>query len=357
MPPHFIPPLLAPKLHFADMKKGSTRFSDATRQTGEGSIVISHKPSKKLKTLSSVTGMDESSSSKRVKFPKKILDDCHSVNLVSVPRKLRSVMKKRYSDPSSPNLTNGISGCEMSSTDGNKKLKLEPDEQQHTIVKDEEEAIAGLLALAGNDNTHEINLKLKNKISDATVSKTEDLVQKRVQIDDLNESRNTVVVNLVKKDSKHVTDGNELRKRCASHVHICQIIKNLQMTKGKTVNLRKEPKTEITPENFKNVNAGINLNESITVSKTVFQDQPSGCGVQSYFGNPFCDPSQWSRPVFPKQQMWMNPLMYKPLQSGSYVQPSLHNVLGSKHHPSSGYDENRVLFRVDSPLTLKLALQ
>ncbi|KAI3796973.1 hypothetical protein L1987_39660 [Smallanthus sonchifolius] len=341
------------------MKKGSTRFSDATRQTVEGSIVISHKPSKKLKTLSSVTGMDESSCSKRVKFPKKILDDDHSVNLVSFPRKLRSAMKKRYSDPSSPNLTNRISGCEMSSTDGNKKLKLDPDEQ-HAIVKDEEEAIAGLLALAGNDNTHEINLKLKNKISEATASKIEDLVQKRVQIDNLinlNESKNTVDVNLMKKDSKHVTDGKESRKRCASHVHICQIIKNMQMTKGKMVNSCKEPKTEKTPENFQNVSAGINLNEVTVVKKIEFQDQPSGCGVQPYFGNPFCDPSQWSRPVFPKQQIWMNLLMYKPLQPGSYVQPSLHNVLGSKHHPSSGYNENGVLFRVDSPLTLKLALQ
>ncbi|KAL8201892.1 hypothetical protein R6Q57_011039 [Mikania cordata] len=345
------------------MKKGSNRFLDATRPSDGGSIVNSHKPSKKLKTLSSVDGMDKSTCSKRVKLPKKLLKDDHAVNLETVPRKLRSVpsavMKKRYS-------TNLISRCEISSTDDNKKLKLDPDEHPHSITKVEEEAIAGLLALSGIDNTHEINLNYK--IPEATASKPEDSAQKCVQIDDVNGSRNIVDV---KKDSKDVTDGNNnTRKRCSSHVYICRIIKNLQTTKGKMVNSRKESQTKTTPENATAFNRSINLNEPITVSKIIFQEQPSGCRVQPYFGNPFCDPSQWSRPLFPKQQIWMNPLMYNPeAQSGSYEQASLHNVLASKqqhelslkmqldHHHSSGYDENGVLFCVDNPPTLELALR
>ncbi|KAD7477603.1 hypothetical protein E3N88_00739 [Mikania micrantha] len=319
------------------MKKGSNRFLDATRQSDGGSIVNSHKPSKKLKTLSSVDGMDKSTCSKRVKLPK----------------------KKRYS-------TNVISRCEISSTDDNNKLKLDPDEHHHLITKVEEEAIAGLLALSGIDNTHEINLNYK--IPEATASKPEDSAKKCVQIDDLNDSRNIVDV---KKDSKDVTDGNNnTRKRCSSHVYICRIIKNLQTTKGKTVNSHKESQTKTTPENATTFNRSINLNEPITVGKAIFQEQPSGCRVQPYFGNPFCDPSQWSRPLFPKQQIRMNPLMYNPeAQSGSYEQASLHNVLASKHkqqlslkmqldhHRSSGYDENGVLFCVDNPPTLELALR
>ncbi|MFS8006752.1 hypothetical protein Hanom_Chr14g01252861 [Helianthus anomalus] len=320
------------------MRKGSTRFPGVMRQTGGGRIGISHKPSKKVKTLRSVAGVD--------KLPKKLVNNGHTVNLVTVPRKSRSVLNKRYSDPSSPSRTNAISRCHMPSADGNKKVKLDPDEQ-HSIMKIEEEAIAGLLALAANNNTDEVKL---NKISEATASKTEDVVQKYAQIHDLNESD-------AKKDSKDVTVGNESRKRCASHVYICQIIKNLKNAKGKTVISHEEAKTVTTPETFMNLSTGINLNEAIPVNKNTFGSQPSGCGVQTYFGNPYCDPSQWSRPMFPNQQMWMNPFMYKALKSGSYVQASLHSVLGPKHHPSSGYDENGAMFRVDSPQTLKLSLQ
>ncbi|KAK1406596.1 hypothetical protein QVD17_42042 [Tagetes erecta] len=311
----------------------------------EGSIVNSHKPSKKLKTLSF---MDKSTTcSKRVNLPKKRLDDSHTISRVPVPRKLRSALKNRYSDPSSSNLTNGISKFETSSTLGNKKPKLDPDEQHHLQTKDEEEAVAGLLALGGNDITHEVNLNIKHSV--VTSSKTEDLVQDHMQINDPNESRNRLDV---KKDS---------RKRCSTHVYICRIIKNLKNAKGKTVNLPIEAKTETTTENVTNV--GIVL----------FDDQSSGYGVHSsYFGNPFCDPSQWSRPVFPKEQMWVNQFMYKQPQLGSYLQASFHNALGSKqqqqqqqlgfkmhfdHLPSSRHDENGVLFHVDSPPTLKLALR
>ncbi|KAI7740816.1 hypothetical protein M8C21_032960 [Ambrosia artemisiifolia] len=334
------------------MRKGSTGFKDGTRQSGGGSFVISHKASKKLKRLSALAGLDNKPTcSKRVKLPKNLSDNGHMVNLVSVPRKSRSVMKKRFADLSSPSRTSAISRCEMPSTDGNKKVKLDPDEEQ-SVMKNEEAAIAGLLALAGNDRTDEI--KLNNKISEATGSKAEDLVQECVQFHDLNESSNTLDV---KKDCKDVTVGNESRKRCASHVYICQVIKDLKMTKGKMVISCEEAKGVTAPKVVMNVNSGINLNEAIPFSSNTIEGQPTGCGVQSYFGNPYCDPSQWSRPMFPNQQMWMNPFMYKPLQSGSYVQASLHNVLGSKHNSSLGSDES-AMFRVDSsPLTLKLALQ
>ncbi|XP_076913304.1 uncharacterized protein LOC143571586 [Bidens hawaiensis] len=95
------------------------------------------------------------------KLPKKLLDDSYAVNLISVPKKLRSGMNKRHIDQSTPNL--------MASADGNKKVKFNQDE--HLMMKNEEEAIAGLLALAENDitNTHEI--KLNNKFHDLNESR------------------------------------------------------------------------------------------------------------------------------------------------------------------------------------------
>lgn len=169
---------------------------------------------------------------------------------------------------------------------------------------------------------------------------------------------------LLLQEYKNVSGGNKSRKRCASHVYICRIIKDMQFLEGKMVNSNIQPKTDTSPENYMNSYVGIDLNEAIGASKTIFQDQQRACGVQPYFGNPFCDPSQWSRPVFPKQQMWVNPLIQPHLNS--HLQPSMLDVLGSKQQlryevqlgqRSSGYQENGSLFRVDNPLTLKLTLQ
>ncbi|XP_071698938.1 uncharacterized protein [Rutidosis leptorrhynchoides] len=331
------------------MRKGSTRFSDVMRQTGRGSDGILHKSSKKLKTLSSVGEMDTSSCSKTLKLSKKILDDCHTVNHVFVPRKLRSALVKRQHEYVSP--TNGISTFKLSSEVSNKKLEA------NAVTKDEEEAVAGLLALAriyfGDNNSPQIYLK--KETSEAETSRSKDLVPKCAQIDVTNKSINAVEI---KMDYNNVINGgNKSRKRCASHVYICRLIKDMQFMEGNMVNSHKLLKTEtISSENNLNRNVGIDLNEGITASKTISQDQHCAFGVQSYFGNPFSDPSQWSRPVLPKQQIWVNSLM--PPRLNPHVQPSMRDVLATKQELRSlGYQENGDLFRVDNPLTLKLTLQ
>nr|XP_043632121.1 uncharacterized protein LOC122603476 [Erigeron canadensis] len=350
------------------MRKGSTRVSNVMRQTDRGSDGIWNKASKNLKSLNCVDDMDNNSIySKRLKLSKKTLDNCHPVYHVSVPKKLRSALQKRqtgYVSPSSPSLSNGISRFEMPSEDSNKKLKDE--EQQSTVCKlimeqitiSEEEAIAGLLSLpriyARSNTTLEINLN--NKISEES-SMSEDLVNKCVQIDDLNQSTNTVDV---KKDSIDNKSGNKSRKRCMSHVYICRIIKELQFMEDKTVISHIQMKTDPASENMMNSRVGINLNEAITANKTEFQYQRRACKAQPYFGNPFYDPSQWSRPVFPRQQMLMNPFI---TAHSGYVQPTMLDALGAKQEYkmqygqcSMGYEENGGLLHVDIPSALKLTL-
>ncbi|XP_024988776.1 uncharacterized protein LOC112523413 isoform X1 [Cynara cardunculus var. scolymus] len=425
------------------MAKGSSRFSSATRQTeGGDSDGILHKSPKKLKKLSSMAEMNQSSqststttSSKRVKLPKKFFDDYDTVNHTSVPRKLRSAMKKRQYEsvsPSSPNNKNRVRKFEMDSEDRNRKLKVGVDEQHPTIsesnaekiTKDEEEAMAALVAMAGiipgNDNsTEDINLKNETSAAEASnlqeksdsktggspaASKPKDLVQESVQIEDLNEIRNTFSV---KKDSKDVTDGNKLRKRCSSHVYICQFIKDLQFAEGKLVNSVQErkqraytdAKTDKIPENVTNGNADKISNKTSTENRTIFQDQrqvqnhsaaASGqVPVLPLFGSPLYDPSQWARPLFPKQSMWMSPLIpgaryqnwpnggcetmppgsnsYGRMSAGSnYAQSSLLDTGKTPQqlqyktqfgHRSSGFDESGGLFLVDRSPTLKLTLQ
>ncbi|KAI3724429.1 hypothetical protein L2E82_36204 [Cichorium intybus] len=332
-----------------ELGKGYTRFSASMLQTeGGDSIGISLKPSKKLKTLSSMGKIDQSISTKRVKLPKKFFDDCYTVNHVPVPRKLRSAIKQRYYDVVLQNPKDGKLLLQTPLEENNKKLEVNKEEGQHStisesiseqITKDEEEAIAGLLLLDGNNNNEEVNLK-------SETSDSEDFVKNGPVIEDLNKS--TKIVD-VEKDCKDFRDGNESRKICSRHVYICQMIKQMQVTEVKTVNSHKE---------------------------LVFQDQMHGCGVEArgcsfaqdhtsfqvptppYFGSPLYDPSQW--PSL-RQQIWMNPFMagarYQNWQksglettqhhSGSnHILPSLLNVLGTK--------ENGGLFLVDSSPTLNL---
>ncbi|PWA36587.1 hypothetical protein CTI12_AA594060 [Artemisia annua] len=354
------------------MRKGSTRFSDVMRQTeGGNNNGILHKPSKKLKM--SCVG----ETSKKVKLPKKFLLDCHRVDHVYVPRRLRTGFTKRLKEnvsPSSRSLTNCIHNNEKPLENSNKKTNVYVDKQRHStmlklfaeqITEDEKEAISGLLALVGtnaeDNNTNKINLN--KEIAEAEDSKCKALVIKHVQIHDLIDS-NTLDV---KKDSKDVTDGNKSRKRCCSHMYICRMIKNLQIIEGRKVNLQIEPRTGTTPESNTDCSVGIISNEARTTT------------LQPYFGDPFCDPSQWSRPMFPNKEMWMNPFIIGARNqnwqnggpelmvshSGSYVQASLLDGQGSNQHlykmqfgqRSSGYDKNGGLLQADSPLALKLTLQ
>ncbi|GJT58334.1 mastermind-like protein 2 isoform X1 [Tanacetum coccineum] len=327
---------------------------------------ILHKPSKKLK-LSCV-----GETNKKVKLPKKFLLDCHRVDDVYVPRRLRTGITKRLKEnvsPSSQSPTNWIHKNEMPlEKSSNKKTNVYVDKQRHStmlklfaeqITEDEKEAIVGLLALARinskNNNTNKINLN--KEIAEAEDSKCKDLVIKHVQIHDLIDS-NTIDV---KKDSKDITYGNKSRKRCCSRMYICRMIKNLQIIEGRKVNSQIEPRTDTTPVSNTDCSVGIISNEARRTT------------LQPYFGNPFCDPSQWSRPMFPNQEMWMNPFIHgarnqnwqndghelMASHSGSYVQGSTHHLRYKMQfcQRTSGYGKNGGLLQVDSPLALKLTLQ
>ncbi|CAK9148284.1 unnamed protein product [Ilex paraguariensis] len=102
--------------------------------------------------------------SKRIKFPKKYFDDCNTVDHASVPRKLRSAMKKRNRESDSPPLpdsnktNNTVNGVELIRKDDTKRSKLNMQgdsggSPSHAtlgpITKDEEEVVETLYALAG----------------------------------------------------------------------------------------------------------------------------------------------------------------------------------------------------------------
>ncbi|OIS96920.1 PREDICTED: uncharacterized protein LOC109234282 isoform X2 [Nicotiana attenuata] len=100
---------------------------------------------------------------KRFRFPKKFFDECNGVDHASVPRKLRSAIKKRSRQsitpplPVSKKLNYMLDGAETLRKDVNKsKLKLTRrgsngcvTELEGPITKDEEEVAETLYALAG----------------------------------------------------------------------------------------------------------------------------------------------------------------------------------------------------------------
>ncbi|XP_041018744.1 uncharacterized protein LOC121260790 isoform X4 [Juglans microcarpa x Juglans regia] len=122
-------------------------------------------------------------SSKRFKIPKKFFDDCNGVDHASVPRKLRSAMKKRNCEsispesispplPDSKKLKDTISGVQASPIkNGAKKSKLNvkhggsdwsPEQTlSGPITKDEEEVVETLYALAGMFPNNDANEKSK----------------------------------------------------------------------------------------------------------------------------------------------------------------------------------------------------
>ncbi|KAI5590056.1 hypothetical protein POPTR_005G238800v4 [Populus trichocarpa] len=130
-----------------------------------------------------------STSNKRFKLPRKFLDDCDGVDHATVPRKLRSAMKKRNREsisphvPDSKKLNHPNSGVESSKRDGLKKSRLNvkqpsPDWSREQsvrgpITKDEEEVVETLYSLAGmfTDNEEPKNdCKLDNTSLDASPS-------------------------------------------------------------------------------------------------------------------------------------------------------------------------------------------
>ncbi|KAL3505395.1 hypothetical protein ACH5RR_035236 [Cinchona calisaya] len=105
------------------------------------------------------------SSTRRFKFPKKVFGDCSTVCHVSVPRKLRSAIKKRNREsvsaplPVCKKLNHVVDGVRLLKKDGSLKSKLKmkqgeaegcvTDITQGPVTKDEEEVVEALYALSG----------------------------------------------------------------------------------------------------------------------------------------------------------------------------------------------------------------
>ncbi|GAV63616.1 hypothetical protein CFOL_v3_07134 [Cephalotus follicularis] len=125
--------------------------------------------------------MSNAGISKRFKLPKKFFDDQNGVDHASVPRKLRSAMKKRNRQSVSPpfpdikKLNQTIFRVESPKKDGVKKPKLNIKQggldwslKQNVcglITKDEEEVVETLYALAGMFPDNDITFK--NKLDDS----------------------------------------------------------------------------------------------------------------------------------------------------------------------------------------------
>ncbi|CAL1355610.1 unnamed protein product [Linum trigynum] len=123
--------------------------------------------------------------SKRFKIPRKLLDGCNGVVHATVPRKLRSAMKKRSREsmspplPGSQKLNLGTAGVEEARrSNGFKRSRLGLEKQQTgPITKDEEEVAEALYALAGifPDNTLTGNeAKLENNPPDENAAALKD---------------------------------------------------------------------------------------------------------------------------------------------------------------------------------------
>ncbi|CAN1163337.1 hypothetical protein LINPERPRIM_LOCUS32606 [Linum perenne] len=141
---------------------------------------------------------------KRFKLPRKLLDGCNGVGHSTVPRKLRSAMKKRSRESLSPPLTdpqkllNPATDSEESQKGHDIKRPRLAQKQENIcglITKDEEEVAETLYALAGmfpdgnNDNMSGNPDQLKNVHSDASPSvwkeDDSDVVAPKIK-DDLN---------------------------------------------------------------------------------------------------------------------------------------------------------------------------
>ncbi|KAL6295577.1 hypothetical protein ACE6H2_003719 [Prunus campanulata] len=135
-----------------------------------------------------VSDREDELPSKRFKLPKKFFDDCNGVDHASVPRKLRSAMKKRNRESASPSIPNSkklnhtMSGIESPKRDGVNKPKpyLKQGGSDRSlretvsgdITKDEEEVVETLYALAGlfPNNDANDNSKLDTESLDANPS-------------------------------------------------------------------------------------------------------------------------------------------------------------------------------------------
>ncbi|KAM1434390.1 hypothetical protein ACFX13_043199 [Malus domestica] len=192
--------LVPPATKHRDVRRGggATRFKQSSGPSntttklfpsldGGGDFVLSGKSTKKerLRKLSAlgtakttsfrvcemgcdVPDRDDELPTRRFKLPRKFIDDCNGVDLASVPRKLRSAMKKRNRESASParslpnakKVNHTMSGIKSPKGDGVNKSKPYLKQGGSEITKDEEEVVETLYALAGlfprndaNDNS------------------------------------------------------------------------------------------------------------------------------------------------------------------------------------------------------------
>ncbi|XP_061972193.1 uncharacterized protein LOC133694618 isoform X2 [Populus nigra] len=173
-----------------NINKGSCSYEvekEKKCEMGGGGVGGCEESDKEVQAPSTFIGV-VSTSNKRFKLPRKFLDDCDGVDHATVPRKLRSAMKKRNREsisphvPDSKKLNHPNSGVESPKRDGLKKSRLNkqpsPDWSREQsgcgpITKDEEEVVETLYSLAGmfTDNEEPKNdCKLDNTSLDASPS-------------------------------------------------------------------------------------------------------------------------------------------------------------------------------------------
>lgn len=176
---------------------------------------------KKLRRLSSVADMgsdggaeDELGSSiaspRKSKFPRKIFGDSNTVDSASVPRKLRSAIRKRSCEPASAawpgakRLNNLVNGIEPLRKDSMKKTKISTNGcVDHSakpvasvpISRDEEEVAETLFALAGMIPLSDLHTR-KKMDCEPSESKALDLAEK---------PENSMPVSGVPKEEQEVT--------------------------------------------------------------------------------------------------------------------------------------------------------
>ncbi|KAM7517263.1 hypothetical protein LguiA_006846 [Lonicera macranthoides] len=164
---------------------GASRFSFPKRQSIKQSGTVTE--DEEMGCVGS-DGEDEirpttNNNRKRFKLSKKFLDECNNVDHSSVPRKLRSAMKKRRGGSVSPPLPDPrkvnhmVNGIVLPTKNGTKKSKLNVQQGLSdgspkqviigSITRDEEEVVETLFALAGmfsgNDKINESS-KLDGKL-------------------------------------------------------------------------------------------------------------------------------------------------------------------------------------------------
>ncbi|XP_030541458.1 uncharacterized protein LOC115748931 isoform X1 [Rhodamnia argentea] len=249
------------KRHFDDQLPRTHHSANTNDNDNIFSALERLKREKKLKKLSSVCeksrsfvggemkkgsdvspreedGVEFVGAAKKLKLPRKLLGDCNAVDKASVPRKLRSAMKKRNREslsktlPDSKKMSHSVRGGESHKKNGVKKFKKERNSGwslraavSGSMTKDEEEVAEALYALAGispnnatNDNASGGD-SLKDDRSGAVPEVTEGSTLSKVAQGDLNSDLLATGDN-DKKPSKETTETISLSEPNLNERHV-----------------------------------------------------------------------------------------------------------------------------------------